>query len=98
MQKKTVKVNDTETKEVSMPEVGDTVVFVDPFRKEHNALVTQVWSGKDWQYAFPPGINLVIVSGDASKEDSYGRQIERHTSIPSNESPGTPPGNYWKQK
>ncbi len=53
--------------------VGDAVIFVDPIRNEHDALVTAVWS-KDC-------INVVFVSADESKTDSYGRQIERETSV-----------------
>jgi hypothetical protein len=62
--------------EVSMGaevKVGDSVVFVDPTRHEHNAVVTAVWS-KDC-------INVVFVSTDENKTDSYGRQIERETSV-----------------
>lgn len=53
--------------------IGDTVIFTDEYRKDHNALVTAVW-GKDC-------INLVRVSGDDAKTDPYGRQIERNTSV-----------------
>lgn len=62
--------------EVSMNaevKVGDAVIFVDPIRNEHNAVVTAVWS--------PDCINVVFVSTDESKTDSYGRQIERETSV-----------------
>lgn len=60
-----------ETKQVK---VGDTVTFINSLRKEIPALVTAVWS--------PTCINVVAVSEDADKTDTYGRQIERYTSVP----------------
>lgn len=52
--------------------VGDHVIWVDPVARQYNAIVTAVWS--------QTCINVVIVSGDPAKDDTYGRQIERHTS------------------
>lgn len=71
-------------------QVGQHVVFVDSKRGWHQALVTAVWGephlssmsqahGEQFTY---PCINLVCVSGDPAKDDQYGRQIERETSIP----------------
>ena len=57
--------------------IGDAIVFVDEHHVEHTALVTKVWSS----VGNCPGCNLVFVSGDDSKDDPYGRQIERRTSI-----------------
>jgi len=54
--------------------VGDVVVFTDTHCQDHNALVTVVWD--------PGCCNLVYVSGDGTKTDPYGRQIERDTSVP----------------
>lgn len=59
--------------------IGDRVTFVDEFRKDHNALVTTVFPGMS---GAADGCNLVFVSGDESRGDSYGRQIERKTSVP----------------
>ena len=53
--------------------VGDHVIWVDPVGRQFNALVTAVWS--------QTCINVVFVSNDESKTDSYGRQIERETSV-----------------
>lgn len=53
-------------------EVGSVVVWHDSTGNPHNAVVTAVWS--------QVCINLVFVSSDESKQDSYGRQIERATS------------------
>lgn len=52
---------------------GDVVVYVDPRGIEHNALVTEVWGETT--------INIVVVSKDETKHDSYGLQLERHTSL-----------------
>jgi hypothetical protein len=60
------------------PVLGDTVIFHDPIGTPHPALVTAVWG--------PTCINVVFVSGDDQKRDSYGRQIERATSIPHKDS------------
>ncbi len=58
--------------------VNDSIVYIDEHRIAHNALVTRVWGafadGK-------PGCNLVYVSGDETKTDPYGRQIERAASV-----------------
>ena len=56
-----------------MQKVGDVVIYTDQVRNDHNAIVTAVW-GEDC-------VNLVLVSPDESKTDSYGRQIERQTSV-----------------
>lgn len=64
-------------------EVGSNVVYVDQYGKPHNALVTQVWNNIP-SYQSPtgqPGCNVVFVSSDVSKEDQYGTQIERETSV-----------------
>lgn len=69
--------------------VGDVVVYVDPVARQFNALVTAVWG--------PTCINVVLVSKDEAKTDTYGRQIERNTSCPYGHQPGMswPHGNYW---
>jgi hypothetical protein len=56
------------------PQLGHAVIYHDPVGTPHDALVTAVWS--------PTCINVVFVSGDDTKQDPYGRQIERSTSIP----------------
>lgn len=71
-------------KEVRMIErevhVGDVVVFHNSKGKAHNALVNCVFDrgGR----SEPATINIVHVSGDEDRQDSYGRQIERPTSVP----------------
>lgn len=56
------------------PQVGDSIIFVDPNAVDHNALVICVWQNKM--------INCVMVEADESRTDSYGRQIARPTSVP----------------
>lgn len=60
-----------------MLEIGSAIVYIDPYRKRHNALATNVFrqmnSGKD-------GCNLLFVVDEAAKTDPYGHQIERATS------------------
>lgn len=59
-------------------EVSKPVVFVDGTGKQHSALVTCVFGdpGKS-----VPCINIVLVDDDANRQDSYGRQIRRETSV-----------------
>lgn len=59
-----------ETKRV--PQVGEAVKYLDELRNWRDALITAPWSATC--------VNLVVVSADESKQDSYGRQVERETS------------------
>jgi hypothetical protein len=72
-------------------EVGSSVLYFDEFSKEHAAVVTAVWpqmmNGES-------GCNLVYVSGDETKTDPYGRQIERATSVVHGSSQPAS-GRYW---
>jgi hypothetical protein len=71
------------------PKVGDSVVFHDAHGKPQNALITCVWSS----YM----INIVFVSNDETKQDDYGRQIERRTSVAMlGHSPQMAHGNYCR--
>lgn len=67
--------------------VGDDVVYHNPVGKGFKALITAVWS--------KTCINVVFVSGDDTKTDTYGRQIERATSLMHGGSM-TVHGNYWR--
>jgi hypothetical protein len=57
--------------------VGGHVVFVDTNGVQHHALVTAIHGPIE----DVPCINLVIASGDPSRQDQYGRQTERHSSV-----------------
>jgi len=67
--------------------VRDCVIFVDAVAKQHNALVTAVWS--------PTCVNVVLVNDDDKMTDSYGRQISRNTSVLHKSSVGATFGKYW---
>lgn len=58
---------------MAKPELGRSVIFVDPKGKQHDALVTAVWSDEM--------INLVYVSSDENRKDTFGRQTEHATSV-----------------
>ena len=80
-----------------MVEVGDVVKFVDEHGNVHNALVTIVWdkvSGHPGATIEHPAVNLVYVVDDESKQDTWGRQIERDASVvhKTNQSAN---GKYW---
>ena len=67
-------------------EIGQNVIFFDSLGKPHKALVTIWWMGPNEIMDYraeggQPGCNLVYVCDDALKSDTYGRQIERATSV-----------------
>ncbi|NIO74768.1 MAG: hypothetical protein GTN69_02480 [Armatimonadetes bacterium] len=70
-------------------EVGSQVIYTDKHFVDRVALVTAIWGSPDWRDHCPdamgqmhvPCINLVYVSGDSAKDDPYGRQLERDTSV-----------------
>lgn len=77
-------------------EIGSAIIFVDGHGVRHNALVTIVW-GQVEAYRSPtgePGCNLLFVSGDPTREDSCGRQMERQTSVV-HKSNQVAHGMYW---
>lgn len=62
--------------------VGSHVVYTDPVGKRHPALITAVWGPELGVNV----INVVYVIDDETRNDPYGRQIERATSVsPKNE-------------
>ncbi len=82
--------------EVTPVAEGDVVAVVTETYEDRLALVTAVHGSFDNGYV--PCINVVYISGDRSKTDSYGRQIERSTSLQhlSQGPNGMPrPGRYW---
>jgi len=75
-------------------QVGAHVIFVDSRGLEHNALVTE-WHGTSSELN-EPAINLVFVSGDVRRVDTYGRQIERDPTSVVHKSHQSAPGNFWR--
>lgn len=79
------------TKELRQPKIGDHVIFFDQFGMPHDALLTAVWGDVGVRkYTvneqpvvedFYPSVNVLLISPDERREDSYGRQIERQTSV-----------------
>lgn len=57
-------------------EVGDVVTYRDEHGVDHNALVTVV-HGNTAQSC----INVVYLSEDETKRESWGRQVERASSV-----------------
>lgn len=92
-------VNKEQSMEASQVKVGDSVVYVDPKGQERQALVTAVWGlWHNNPNANPePSLNVLFVSDDAERNDSYGRQMERATSTP-HRSHQAAPGNFWKRQ
>jgi len=78
-------------------EIGSHVIYTDKHFVDRTALVTAIWGQPDWRERVEghigadsktppdrtaiPCVNLVYVSGDKSKDDPYGRQLERDTSV-----------------
>ena len=73
-------------------EIGDHVIYVDSLGKENNALVQQVWGDPEEN----PCLNVIVISRDTNKEDSFGRQTEHFTSVVPRESQQAH-GFYWKR-
>lgn len=74
--------------------IGDAVVYVDPLGKDRPALVTAVWAG-EYGSTNPPGVNLVFIADDPARDDGYGRQLERATSV-IHKSVQPAHGNFWR--
>lgn len=82
--------------DASPVQVGDYVHVVDENYIPHAALVTTVHGS--FNSGFVPCINVVYVSDDETKHDSYGRQIERMSSLQHlSQGPANmpKPGRYW---
>jgi hypothetical protein len=73
--------------DVRQANLGDHVIFTDPKGNDHHALVQTVWTN--------PTINVLFVSSDENRRDSYGRQVEHATSVP-HVSCVTVHGFYWR--
>lgn len=84
------------TETVKAVVVGDPVRVVTETYEEVIGLVTAIHGSFDSSYV--PCINVLYVSQDESKLDSYGRQIERLSSLQHvSQSVGmTRPGRYYE--
>ena len=68
-------------------QVGEQVVYFDEFGREHNALVTAVWGERTETFkddelidTSEPSLNVIFISPDERRSDTYGRQVERRSS------------------
>lgn len=84
-------------------EVGAHVIYVDPTGKPRNAIVNIWWDnyrgvkivdGVLVQGENIPGCNVVFVTDDVQKTDTYGAQLERATSVIHRKNQPAH-GNYW---
>lgn len=86
--------------------LGQSIRFMNEHRQLQDALVTAVHGNIHYVEGEPkyfPCVNIVICSADPSKQDAYGLQIERHSSVQhrsSNayheETTGNPIGMTWQ--
>jgi hypothetical protein len=77
---------------------GDHVIVFDSHGQKHNGIVTRIHTAYGMspeehreKYSAWPCINVVFVSDDPERTDSYGQQIERYSSF-SHRAPGMPNG------
>lgn len=77
------------------PQVGHSVIYTDERGADHVALLTTI-HGAPWNETSGPTVNLLYVSGDESRHDSYGRQIERECSVCHKNVMGVVHGRYWR--
>jgi hypothetical protein len=75
-------------------QIGDPVIYTDPVGRDHAAVITNGF-GADGRISSGAAINVAYVSGDTSRTDSYGRQIERSTST-QHQSRTPAHGNFWR--
>lgn len=57
-------------------QIGDAVMWADEHGQAHAALVTNVHGAGE-----TPSINVVVVNPDGAQTDTYGRKIQRETSV-----------------
>jgi hypothetical protein len=79
--------------------IGDAVSYFDPHGKERAALVTAVHGKEEYDEATgagAPSVNIVFVHDDDGRHDTYGRQVDRQTSVVYRSSQPAH-GNYWSE-
>lgn len=69
------------------PQVGDSVIYAMPTGEQRQALITAAWTAVC--------VNVVYVDSNPKKDDVYGRQITRATSVQLREEGRTAHGNWW---
>lgn len=76
------------------PKVGEVITVTDEMGVEHDALVVVYFGGTQPDMA----LNCVYVSGDETKSDNYGRQLERLSSVSRQREGVTAHGRFWNPK
>jgi hypothetical protein len=71
--------------------IGSPVTYVDSVGHARPAIVTNCFGPLESN----PSINIVVVNRDENQTDTYGRKIERFTSVV-HERNQFAHGNYWK--
>lgn len=88
--------------EIRQAKANEHVVFTDSRGVERSALLTIVHGESSMvparngqgEQEYHPSVNLVFVTGDPSKTDPYGLQIERESSVVHRNDQGAH-GNFW---
>ncbi len=62
-----------------MVKIGDHVTYIDEYKAEHDALVTNNFGAEE--HGGTPAINVIYISKNKDETDPYGRQMKRETSI-----------------
>lgn len=79
--------------ELRKVQVGNAVIFCDEKGQDHNGLVQAVHGTGDEKHCC---INVVIVVGDDTRQDSNGRQTENMSSVMRSSADGVAHGYYWR--
>jgi hypothetical protein len=85
--------------------IGMPVVYVDEYRRERPALVTNQFGAAGAivdvdafkaRHGCGPSVNVVFAALDEDKHDPYGRQLERETSVAHVSGKPMREGRYWR--
>jgi len=79
-------VRSLELRAITLADIGSSCTYVDPTGKPRQALITNVFGDKC--------CNVVFVNEDTAQSDSYGRKLERATSVMRKDVQQAH-GNYW---
>lgn len=74
--------------------IGGPCIYTDPKGRDHAAVVTNGF-GADGKISKSAAINVAYVSDDTSRTDTFGRQLERETSV-QHQSIQTAAGRFWR--
>jgi hypothetical protein len=72
--------------------VGSAITYVDSYGRPRPALITSMWTSGSTMRS----VNVVVVNDDENQTDTFGRKIERFTSV-CHKDVQAAPGNYWHE-